>query len=69
MIAHMSCCRTGPDARMSLTVTLEELYKGVHKTASINRRVVCRGCGSGKAKNKEKCKACGKCPNEGCCME
>lgn len=54
----------GPDASVSHEVTLEDIYNGNDLEMHINRRVVCRGCSKGKAKDKEKCKSCGKCPDE-----
>merc|ERR1719440_2263927 len=49
---------------MEFSVTLEQLYNGAETKASIDRRVVCRGCAGKKGKKKEKCKSCGRCPNE-----
>lgn len=54
----------GPDASVSHTVTLEDIYNGNALEMHINRRVVCRGCASEKGKGKPKCAACGKCPDE-----
>lgn len=34
----------GPDATITLKVTLEELYQGSKKTTSIERNVICRKC-------------------------
>jgi len=56
--------KKGGDANMESAVTLEQLYNGAVSKASIERRVVCRGCAGKKGKKKEKCKACGRCPNE-----
>ena len=54
----------GPDASVSHTVTLADIYRGNNIEMAINRRIVCRGCAGDKGKNKPKCKACGKCPDE-----
>lgn len=54
--------KKGNDARVELEVSLEDMYSGGEVSASIKRRIVCRGC-----KNKPrtgKCKDCGRCPNE-----
>jgi len=52
---------------MDLKVSLEDVYKGVTRTASVSRRVVCRGCRDlrpGSAAFEAKCAGCGKCPPE-----
>ncbi|CCI46703.1 unnamed protein product [Albugo candida] len=51
----------GPDATITLKVTLEELYQGSKKTTSIERNVICRKCrGTGAKDGKMKpCKKCG----------
>jgi DnaJ-class molecular chaperone len=54
----------GPDASVSHEVTLEDIYNGNDLEMRINRRVVCRGCSKDKTKDKEKCRSCGKCPDE-----
>lgn len=54
----------GPDMQMTFSVTLEQMYNGAQMATEIDRRVVCRGCKGKKAKGKEKCKLCGRCPNE-----
>lgn len=54
----------GPDAKVSHSVTLEDIYNGNELEMSINRRIVCRGCGGEKGRNKAKCESCGKCPDE-----
>jgi DnaJ-class molecular chaperone len=53
--------KKGPDANVDLDVSLADMYNGNEVAASINRRVVCRGC---KNKKSEKCDKCGRCPNE-----
>ncbi len=52
--------KRGPDVRMELQVTLEEMYSGVHKQLKINRKVVCPHCrGTGaKGGDVKKCKKC-----------
>jgi len=50
------------DTESKLEVTLADLYKGIQKSASIRRRVVCRGCG--KNPNLPRCDSCNRCPNE-----
>lgn len=56
----------GPNAQVEMQVSLEQLYLGGEETARIARRVVCRGCADDnpKAKTKERCRACGRCPPE-----
>ena len=54
--------KKGNDARVELEVSLEDMYKGGEVSASINRRIVCRGC-KGKPRS-GKCRDCGRCPNE-----
>lgn len=54
----------GHDARVEYAVTLEDIYNGNEIQASINRRVVCRGCKGEKGKTKAKCQSCGRCPDE-----
>lgn len=54
----------GPDMQMTFSVTLEQMYNGAEMVTEIERRIVCRGCKGKKAKGKEKCKSCGRCPNE-----
>ena len=50
--------------QMTFSVTLEQMYNGAEMVTEIERRIVCRGCKGKKAKGKEKCKSCGRCPNE-----
>eukprot|EP00928_Gymnodinium_smaydae_P018389 TRINITY_DN16_c0_g1_i1.p1 TRINITY_DN16_c0_g1~~TRINITY_DN16_c0_g1_i1.p1 ORF type:complete len:521 (-),score=125.99 TRINITY_DN16_c0_g1_i1:144-1601(-) len=52
----------GEDVNHQLTVSLEELYNSGTKRASLNRRVVCRGCRN--KPDSPKCHGCGRCPNE-----
>jgi len=60
----------GPDASVSHTVSLDDIYNGNKLEMHINRRIVCRGCNSEKlakgasAEKKAKCAACGRCPEE-----
>ena len=56
----------GPNANVEFQVTLEQLYKDGQERARIARRVVCRGCDDDaiKTKPKDRCKLCGRCPNE-----
>ena len=52
----------GRNMDIELPVTLEDLYVGNEKAATVKRRVVCRNC-----KNKAqlpRCAACGPCPKE-----
>jgi len=52
----------GRNMEIELPVTLEDLYVGNEKAATIKRRVVCRNC---KAKpNSPRCSGCGACPKE-----
>merc|ERR1712187_100930 len=43
-------------------VTLEDLYLGNQKQASVQRRMVCRGCHI--KPDAPQCRGCGRCPNE-----
>lgn len=48
-------------------MTLEDLYRGAKRGASVKRRVVCRGCKDlrqGSAEFQEKCGQCVRCPPE-----
>lgn len=53
--------KRGPDARVELAVSLEDMYLGNEVEAQISRRIVCRKC-SGRTDGK--CASCGRCPNE-----
>ena len=52
----------GRNMDIELPVTLEDLYVGNEKAATVKRRVVCRNC-KGKAQL-PRCQACGPCPKE-----
>jgi len=52
----------GKNMDIELPVTLEDLYVGNEKAATIKRRVVCRNC-KGKA-HLPRCSSCGACPKE-----
>ena len=52
----------GRNLDIELPVTLEDLYNGNEKAATVKRRVVCRNC-KGKA-HLPRCSACGACPKE-----
>lgn len=54
----------GQDAQVEYRVDLADIYNGNEIQASINRRVVCRGCSGDKGRNKPKCQACNRCPDE-----
>ena len=54
--------KRGRNMEIELPVSLEDLYVGNEKSATIKRRVVCRNC-----KNKAhlpRCASCGSCPKE-----
>jgi DnaJ-class molecular chaperone len=54
----------GPDARVDMQVSLEDMYNGNDVSMSIKRRTVCRNCkGRGQWKL-EHCRECGECPPE-----
>lgn len=53
--------RRGPDARVDLKVSLDDMYTGNEVEAQISRRIVCRKC-AGRVDGK--CASCGRCPNE-----
>merc|ERR1719267_43210 len=52
----------GRNMDIELPVSLEDLYAGNEKAATVKRRVVCRNC-KGKA-HLPRCQACGACPKE-----
>jgi len=52
----------GRNMDIELPVTLEDLYLGNEKAATVKRRVVCRNC-KGK-QSLPRCQACGPCPKE-----
>jgi len=54
----------GPDATVSHSVNLEDIYNGNEISMNINRRIVCRGCAGEKGAGKPKCASCGRCPDE-----
>ena len=52
----------GRNMDIELPVTLEDLYVGNEKAATVKRRVVCRNC-KGKS-HLPRCASCGPCPKE-----
>jgi len=52
----------GRNMDIELPVTLEDLYNGNEKSATIKRRIVCRNCK--KKPNSPRCRDCGACPKE-----
>jgi len=54
----------GPDARVDMAVTLEDMYNGNDVSMSIKRRIVCRNCKGRSNWKKEHCNTCGECPPE-----
>lgn len=52
----------GDDVTSKLSVTLQDLYNGGSHKASIQRRVVCRGCQA--RPDSPKCSGCSRCPKE-----
>jgi len=52
----------GKSMNIELPVTLEDLYVGNEKAASIKRRIVCRNCKN--KQNTPRCRDCGACPKE-----
>ena len=54
--------KRGRNMDIELPVTLEDLYVGNEKAATVKRRVVCRNC-KGKA-HLPRCQQCGPCPKE-----
>lgn len=50
------------DAKLEVTVSLEDLYNGGEVSARITRNVVCTGCR--KNPSNAKCRSCRRCPNE-----
>eukprot|EP00635_Sarcinochrysidales_sp_CCMP3193_P005245 CAMPEP_0118895874 /NCGR_PEP_ID=MMETSP1166-20130328/4018_1 /TAXON_ID=1104430 /ORGANISM="Chrysoreinhardia sp, Strain CCMP3193" /LENGTH=477 /DNA_ID=CAMNT_0006834923 /DNA_START=91 /DNA_END=1524 /DNA_ORIENTATION=- len=53
--------KRGPDARVELAASLEDMYLGNEVSAQISRRIVCRKCAG---RTDGKCASCGRCPNE-----
>lgn len=53
--------KRGPDAKVDLTVSLDDMYLGNEVEAQISRRVVCRKCAG---RTDGKCASCGRCPPE-----
>jgi len=54
--------KRGRNMEIEMPVTLDDLYNGIEKAATVKRRVVCRNC-----KNKmqtPRCRDCGACPKE-----
>mmetsp|Transcript_143642 Transcript_143642/g.459593 ORF Transcript_143642/g.459593 Transcript_143642/m.459593 type:complete len:497 (-) Transcript_143642:401-1891(-) len=52
----------GDDVAAEMGTSLEDLYNGGTSKASINRRIVCRGCRV--RPQSPKCQGCSRCPNE-----
>ena len=52
----------GRNMEIELPVTLEDLYVGNEKAATIKRRIVCRNCKN--KQNTPRCRDCGACPKE-----
>lgn len=52
--------KTGPDYKMTMSVTLNDLYNGVEKSFKVKRKVLCTKCrGTGaKGGDVKKCKSC-----------
>uniref|UniRef100_A0A6U4WZX3 J domain-containing protein n=1 Tax=Hemiselmis andersenii TaxID=464988 RepID=A0A6U4WZX3_HEMAN len=54
----------GPDAKVEMQVTMEDMYNGNDVSMSIKRRVVCRQCKGRETWKTEPCRECGECPPE-----
>mmetsp|Transcript_32616 Transcript_32616/g.82248 ORF Transcript_32616/g.82248 Transcript_32616/m.82248 type:complete len:365 (+) Transcript_32616:155-1249(+) len=54
----------GPDAKVEMQVTMEDMYNGNDVSMSIKRRVVCRQCKGKQTWSTEPCRECGDCPPE-----
>lgn len=52
----------GPDAKVEVDVSLEDMYNGGEVSRRISRLRVCPGCAD--KPRSEKCRKCGRCPNE-----
>lgn len=48
----------GADALSDMSLTLEEAYKGITKSVTMNREVSCSGCGGTGAESVERCGQC-----------
>lgn len=51
----------GPNAQVEVDVPLEDMYNGGEVSRRISRLRVCPGCAGSRA---ERCRSCGRCPNE-----
>ena len=54
----------GPDAKVEMQVSLDDMYNGNEVSMSIKRRVVCRNCKGRKNWGQQHCADCGECPPE-----
>jgi DnaJ-class molecular chaperone len=61
---HQRNMNRGPEAKVDMQVSLEDMYNGNEVSMSIKRRVVCRNCKGRSNWKKEHCASCGECPPE-----
>jgi len=54
----------GPDAKVEMQVSMEDMYNGNDVSMSIKRRIVCRNCKGRATWKQSHCADCGECPPE-----
>jgi len=54
----------GPDAKVEMKVSLDDMYNGNDVSMSITRRIVCRNCKGRSQWRQSHCQECGECPPE-----
>jgi len=54
----------GPNAKVEVSVSLEDMYNGGEVSRRISRLRVCPGCSDKEKARSDRCRKCGRCPNE-----
>jgi len=54
----------GPNAKVDVPVSLADMYNGGEVSRRISRLRVCPGCSDKSKAKTDRCKSCGRCPNE-----
>mmetsp|Transcript_28740 Transcript_28740/g.42237 ORF Transcript_28740/g.42237 Transcript_28740/m.42237 type:complete len:358 (-) Transcript_28740:75-1148(-) len=54
----------GPDAKVEMQVSMEDMYNGNDVSMSVKRRIVCRNCKGRQTWKQPHCTDCGECPPE-----
>ena len=57
--------RTGPDLKMKVRVTLEQIYSGADFDLTYNRKIICPHCRGSGADDPDHVKTCNKCGGTG----